>query len=423
MDLLETADGGFLACGYGTSNNGDFSGAHGSHDLHIAHLSPSGVLQWTRTYGGSGMDLAHAIRPYPGSRAVVIATSTSGDGDPTHNNGDEDLWVLMLDYMGSILWQRVIGGSSTDAAFDLVIRADGSLRIAGASGSNDGDVIPGSGSQDAWVVDLDSVGNLIGQYKYGGSADDGIRTIHELPGGGWLYSGSTCSNDGMVTGNQGWSDTWVLHTNDQDSLLWQRCLGGSAIDGAARSILTNEGGLVVAAVSNSIDGDISQAWGGDDFWIFELDGSGSLLWDISLGGSAGDMPYDMLAVTDSTFLIAGHTLSTDGNVIGHHGDHDGWIVKIGPLVTGAMEQSRSSYRVWPNPASSFVLLDLGMEMKGTWDLRLLDAMGREIRDVNGVPTAGNGRIAIDVSTLPEASYLLQVSMVEGTYFTRLVVAR
>src|SRR5262245_28285287 len=52
--VVNATDGGYIVVGTTYSNNGDVSGNHGSGDVWVVKLSPTGVKQWKIALGGNG---------------------------------------------------------------------------------------------------------------------------------------------------------------------------------------------------------------------------------------------------------------------------------------------------------------------------------------------------------------------------------
>ncbi len=69
-------------------------------------------------------------------------------------------------------------------------------------------------SHEAWIVAVSSTGSILWQQCYGGSSIDGATSIVKSPDNGYLFVGSTRSNDFDVKGlhapTGGWSDIWVV---------------------------------------------------------------------------------------------------------------------------------------------------------------------------------------------------------------------
>ena len=59
--MVQTTDGGYIVVGNPYLNNGDVSGNHGSYDYWVVKLSSTGIIQWQKSLGGTGEDIANSI--------------------------------------------------------------------------------------------------------------------------------------------------------------------------------------------------------------------------------------------------------------------------------------------------------------------------------------------------------------------------
>ena len=242
-------------------------------------------------------------------------------------------WILLflfaqISFAQNIEWQKSFGGDSTDYANDIQQTKDGGYIMAGSSRSIEGDVTGNHGSSDAWIVKLDSSGNLAWQKCLGGSGWDEANAIQQTTDGGYVVAGFSSSIDGDVTGNHGSADYWVVKLTANGTLTWQKSLGGSNQDVAYSIQQTTDGGYIVAGWSSSLDGEVTGNHGSDDYWIVKLDSSGNLSWQKCLGGSDDEEAYSIQQTTDGGYIVAGYSYSTDGEVTGNHGGGDMWIVKL-----------------------------------------------------------------------------------------------
>jgi hypothetical protein len=64
----------------------------------------------------------------------------------------------------------------------------------------------------------------------GGSNDDNSRCIRQTKDGGFISVGSTISDNGDVTHNNGFVDYWVVKQYPDGSIQWQKPFGGSSSD-------------------------------------------------------------------------------------------------------------------------------------------------------------------------------------------------
>jgi hypothetical protein len=326
--IQQTTDGGYIITGMTESTDGDVSGNNGSIDAWVVKLDSSGNIQWQKCLGGSGDDTADSIQQTTDGGYIVAGATMSTDGDVSGNNGSADAWVVKLDSSGNIQWQKCLGGSDDDQANSIQQTTDGGYIVAGATMSTDGDVSGNNGSADFWVVKLDSSGNIQWQKCLGGSDMDSAYSILQSTDGGCIVAGRTRSTDGDVSGNNGSSDAWVMKLDSSGNIQWQKCLGGSDVDSASSIQQTTDGGYILAGVTESNDGDVSGNNGLSDFWVVELDSSGNIQWQKCLGGSDEDYAGSIQQTTDGGYIVTGRTRSTDGDVSGNHGSYDVWVVKL-----------------------------------------------------------------------------------------------
>jgi len=218
--IQQTADGGFIVAGYADYGDGDVSGTHGNGDYWIVKLDSSGNIQWQKALGGSDWDEALSIQQTTDGGFIVAGDSRSSDGDVSgwhvgydyyYGNPTDDYWVVKLNSSGNIQWQKSLGGSGDDYATSIQQISDGAFIVGGWSSSNDGDVSGNHGLSDYWIVKLDTMGNLLWQKSFGGSAWDYATSIQKTSDGGFIVAGSSSSHDGDVSDNyNGTFDYWIV---------------------------------------------------------------------------------------------------------------------------------------------------------------------------------------------------------------------
>jgi hypothetical protein len=328
--IRQTHDRSYVIAGYSSSNNIDVTGNHGFADYWIVKLDSLGTMQWEKSFGGSEDDIARSVEKTKDGGYIVAGYTHSDDGDITINHGVYDYWIIKLDSMGSLVWQKTYGGSSNDKAHCAKPTTDGGYIIAGYAGSTDGDVTNNHGNYDYWIIKLDSTGSLQWQKSLGGSGDDEAFSIQQTFDGGFITTGASISNNGDVSGNHGSYDYWIIKLNALGILQWQKTFGGTNMDIAYSVNQTTDKGYIIAGTTKSSDGDVTGFHGGiTDFWIIKLDSTGSLQWQRTLGGSDDEGASCIEQTKDNGYIIAGGTSSNDGDVTGNHGGaEDYWIVKL-----------------------------------------------------------------------------------------------
>lgn len=329
QSVIETFDGGYIVSGYTESNDSDVIGSHGNSDCWIVKLNNIGGVQWKTCYGGAGVDYAFSIQQTSDSGYIVAGTTTSNNGDITGNHGGNgDVLVLKLNNAGIIQWQKCLGGSSQDWANSIVQTYDGGYIVAGLSSSNDGDVTGNHGGPDFWIVKISSVGTIQWQKSLGGSGGEQATSIQQTTDSGYIVAGLTDSNNGDVSGNHGGFDYWIVRLSITGIIQWQKCFGGLGNEIAHSVQQTNDYGFIIAGSSFSNDSDVTGNHGNNDYWIVKLDSTSAIQWQKSLGGTNDESAYSIQQTTNSGYIVVGQSNSFDGDVTGNHGGYDFWLVNL-----------------------------------------------------------------------------------------------
>jgi uncharacterized repeat protein (TIGR01451 family) len=227
-------------------------------------------------------------------------------------------------------YSRAFGNTWVDRGLSLKRTPDGgSMAIGESSSYNGGDVTDNHGGTDIWVVKLNENGILEWKKSYGGSNTDLYRGSIQYPDGSTIIFSQSLSNDGDVTGNHGGGDIWAFKIDGSGSIIWKRSLGGSLAEEFRYADTTSDGGCIVAGYTTSNDGDVSGNHGGEDIWIVKLSTSGSINFQKCLGGTSTDRPRFVMNVPGNNFVMVGSTGAGNGDVTGWHGSNDVWVVKFG----------------------------------------------------------------------------------------------
>lgn len=207
--IIQTADGGFAVTGYTSSNNGDVTGFHGALDFWVVKMSSSGVLQWQKSLGGTGSESANSIIQTTDGGFMVAGSTGSNNNDVSGNHGGNDGWLVKLSSTGALQWQKTYGGTADDLAQSIVQTTDGGYVFSGNTYSNNGDVTANQGLSDYWIVKINSMGVIEWQRSIGGTGYDHYPNVVPTSDGKYILAGTSGSNNGNVTGNHGNNDIWV----------------------------------------------------------------------------------------------------------------------------------------------------------------------------------------------------------------------
>lgn len=387
-DVIQTSDGGYVVLGSSRSIDIDLTGSNGGYDLWVIKTDPQGNLIWQKNYGGSRDEAPNKIIETNDGGLIIAGTTASTDGDISNNpNGGSKWWILKLDNMGNLLWEQIIaiglGGSCLDvvedlngnlyfmgycalngtvSTFDVDITllkmnssgtvlwdkqygspngdeygasisptADGGFILGSTTQPNSGTLANNYGQRDYHIIKVDGNGNFIWERNYGGTADDSLQDVVETADGGFILVGKSLSNDIDVSNNLGFVDVWVLKTNMNGIIEWDKNIGSVNAEEINDFFIDNKGRYILTAYSFSNPGDFDDNYGNYDSWILMLDQNGNIFWKQNYGGSNRDQ-YPVISQTqDSGYIYSFISESSDFDVNNNYGSTDIILLKIDVL--------------------------------------------------------------------------------------------
>ncbi len=337
----QTSDGGYFAVGSTDSDGGtgDVSDVtRGNTDYWVIKLNTNGTTAWDKRFGGDGNDGLRSGKQTSDGGYVIGGWTYSGiSGDKTEDSrGGTDYWIIRLNSSGIKQWDYRFGGEEDDYLSDIIVTSDGGFLLGGRSSSNAfGDKTEASrGSSDYWVVKISSTGVKQWDKRFGGTSDDYLTTLVATADGGYLlggYSSSQVSGD-KTQPRVGSNDYWVVKINSVGTKQWDAVYGGSSNDVLTSMKNTTDGGFILGGYSNSpVSGSKTQASKGlNDYWILKASGTGTVQWDMTLGGNLNDDLYSLEQTSDGGYLVGGSSESgiNGDKSIASRGAADYWILKL-----------------------------------------------------------------------------------------------
>lgn len=209
-DAIQTNDNGYLIVGSSDSNDVDIKNSKGSYDFWVIKISETGNLVWEKSFGGSQTDEARAIAKSNDGNYIIVGDTRSNDLDVKNNKGAADLWAIKISPLGELIWEKTFGGNSFDVARSISKTQEGSFIISGSSRSIDGNLTDNNGQNDAWVIKIDNNGNLKWQKSIGGSEIDFAYDAVELNNKDIIVVGDSSSSNLDVSNNNGFSDLLIF---------------------------------------------------------------------------------------------------------------------------------------------------------------------------------------------------------------------
>jgi hypothetical protein len=259
----------------------------------VAKLDPSGAHVWSRLYGSSSSDqVAFSLAVDGQARPVVVGNFTgfaNFGAEGVNSAGAADAFALSLNADGSLRWVRRFGGTGNDGTRSVALAPNGDVVIGGRFSNTvdfGGGAFESLGSFDAFLLRLDSAGEHLESLAFGSSHLDMIHDVAVGP--------------------------------DGDMYL------------AARVLADRQGpGGEVQFAGQTLTG-----FGNDDMLVARLDPQGTPRWSLFRGATGYDEPASLGLDPVGNLTVTGHfygPLSFGGETLTSLGvDNDMFIAKYDP---------------------------------------------------------------------------------------------
>ncbi len=358
-----TSDGGIIAVG---EKDGDG---------YVIKIDPKGAIEWTKNYGNDDYNTFYRVTQTRDS-GYIVAGRYNFDQHESYFDG---LWVMKLDSLGNIVWERktsnnindiitkvmelengniVIsttehqmlsstnpkvrfqiikpdqsyietgnsyGGSCKDVITDFLETEEKGLIMAGYSCSNDGDVSGNNGLDDGWVMKVDSLGEIIWSNLYGSDENDRLNSISKTNDGGYIVAGSTVS---WKVYEGGGDEYWILKLDKDGNVEWERRFGTKGDDVAIKAFETEDGNFIVAGYSDNKYRINGNNYGLKDYWLLKFNKKGWIVWASNYGGKGEDIPFSIIESGNGQYVMGGRSSSKSYDIDTTDWQGNFWVMKI-----------------------------------------------------------------------------------------------
>ena len=212
-----TSDNGYAMAGY--------IGPHHEEDFWLVKTDEFGNMEWNRTYGETGYDVAYAL------------VATDDGGYAIAGARGDDLLLIKTDTNGNMQWNKTYGENGLVDVGSLIVTSDGGYAIAGRT---DWDML----TLSLVLIKTDGDGNMEWKQTYTGAMsgipDFSVVTscsMIETSHGGYAL----CGNSGTSNGN-----SRLIKTDEYGNIEWDQTyvLAGYSVPGSL--IETSDGGYALA---------------------------------------------------------------------------------------------------------------------------------------------------------------------------------
>ncbi|TKJ42324.1 hypothetical protein CEE37_01190 [candidate division LCP-89 bacterium B3_LCP] len=388
--VRETADRGYIIAGVSESYG------EGGQDAYLVKTDDNGQVAWEMSYGGSEDDLANSVRQCPDGGYILVGRTKSW------GSGGYDLLLLKTDDQGNEEWHQTFGGTANDYGYRVEVIPDSGYIVSGYTESF------GSGKADLWLLKVDTNGEEIWSRTYGGSSNDFGGCVRILEGEGYIISGETHSY------GSGKGDIWLIKTDTDGDILWDRTYGGSELDGGFPTIGATDGSYIISGWTKS------DSQGEADILIIKTDEDGEEIWSKTYGGPGDDRALDIVELSDGGFVLTGYGKSNNDEnydtILIRLNEYGDAITGMGRITTTGEVLTYELSEPYPNPFNDQTRLTFTLPTTSKVDLAVYDIRGRLVAELTGkYYSAGQHTIGFKADNLASGVYF--INMKSGNWVT------
>jgi len=400
-----------------------------NYDYWLCMMDTAGGMIWDKDIGSLDLDNHPILTRLTDGNILICGLSSYGiSGDKSEfGSGGNDYWVIKLDSLGNKIWDHCYGGIGSEYAvgspgrpytFDLAPITNGGFILAGTTNSGQGGMITEipRGNFDIWIAAIDSAGNVLWEHRYGGSVNNFLHSIL-INQQGILIGGQTDSPQGLDVSDPsyGGKDVWLIQTDFVGNIIWDKRYGGNLDEYPVKiTPLINNKFLISCTTKSNQGFDISEpTYGGNDYWVFEIDSSGNKLWDKRFGGPSDDWLQSIISISDSLFILCGDAFTGTSAVKSDsgYGVTDFWLVKfsISDTITALhnINENLETIQLSPNPAFNVITLSAAYPLVQNTSIDIYDITGRVVYRKRVAINAKT--FNIDISSFAQGSYWVKLS--------------
>lgn len=340
---VETSDGGYMVVGSTNSKNTfdvkDSRGYDGvgGNDFWVVKVNNAGVIEWSKTFGGTKDDIATSVVKTPNDEYVILGTTQSNDGDAQYNGTNVGLLMVRLKLNGDVVAKRLFAGGSQSASVKyaepssfykptLKVLSNGQLVVAASRSTG---VAPFTG-YDYYLALLSAFGDTIWEKTFGGGLEDFPNDIIQTSDGNLLMVGGTLSLERDIPGaGQGFYDVLAIKVDALGRQVWEKGYGGLGYDvGYAVMENSTKNGYYILGESSSSNVTMGTSLGEKDGIILKISPTGLLENRYRFGGADNDGLYHFVRGEDGLIYAVGTSQSDIGTVTTRGTLTDLWLMVL-----------------------------------------------------------------------------------------------
>ena len=423
-------------------------------DVFILKYDRNGNEVWAKSAGGPSYDMGTSISCDLNKnicvtgifRSSIISFESDTIVNADTTTGTNDIFIVMYDTLGNLLWTKSAGGINHDEVYSVKIDASGNSLITGYFTSPSitfgGITLTNSSSNNGnlFIVKYNNLGNVVWAKSVGDTSEvsslsvsvDNVGNSY-ITGYFWgtqLFFGSILLTNSDNTGNS--SEIFVAKYDTAGNVVWARSAGGNSYD-EGNGICVDEIGNVYI-IGNFYSSSISFGSstisnnGSQDIFVAKYSTLGNVLWAKSVGGISEDNgnSIDVNAVgnvyltgtyNSPSLIFGSDTLINPDNIYWE----DTFVAKLDNVVgIDELAIESNSMMIFPNPTSDKLTIQTKTPTVQSYVLLVKNIQGQVLFTEK---TIIDKTLQVDLSKFSNGIYFLSLQNEKENYVSKIVIQK
>lgn len=373
-----------VGCGALPQEDGALAG-----DEDVASSQHAMTYDWSTRFGDSAIQNARGVA-LDSSGNMVFAGTLGGTvdfgGGPLLGTS-KDFYVAKVSNAGAYVWSKLIANSGFGGVQDVAVDSSDNVLVAGVFANPinfGGSTLTSAGSNDIFLVKLDSSGNHTWSKRFGNANQDHVTSLATDSSGNVIITGTfsgTLSFGGTSLTSAGGNDIFVAKFDSSGNHVWSKSFGSSTGYEGGNGVAVDSSGnvFVTGEVEGAVDfgGGLLSTSGSTDIFLLKLSSAGAHAWSYVFGDSSDDGGSDVAVDNADNVVFTGafsNTVDLGGGPETSLGNSDGFVTKYDNAGTflwtntftsaGYGSQLANGYRLATDPDRNVFVT--GFMTSGLW---------------------------------------------------------
>jgi len=382
------------------SREGSYLAGNYINRIWLMNIEEDGDSLWSKFYGAEGYyyDCCSMVGDF--NRYLVLA----GTVWPQDDEGDPDVFLMMLDFEGDSLWYRSYdiceAENDKDICYSMVETFTGGngFLLAGSTTSNDQDYF-------AWALRTNLDGDSLWSYQIGGALEDVPYNVEH----NWDFFALT---GGFIDNERGIINYGLVKLSYAGEFLSMRRYSSGRIAYATALSRASGNGFLLAGTT------------ADGIWLLKVDQEGDSLWSLPINFGHDAFCSAITYTMYSGLALTGYTESPN-NAFLVETTRDPETSVSNSHIQFPVEMSL--YPVFPNPFNSTVTIPFAVGARRAVPLHLaiFDPLGRRVAELipSQVMCAGLHSVVWDAKGVPAGGYVVRLEAGEAQIEQQIILAK